>query len=340
MLLVRDMNEQMTFSHLMNLASGHAEARILQTAVSLGIFEALENVSQEAPALANKLQLDPKATELLLNALTALNILKKNAQAFSLGKAAERYLLSSSSHYVGGMIKFEDLSWQSWAKLPAAIRTGRPARPVSMYQDDANETEIFINAMDSLVKARGDAEAVIHALDWQKVGELLDVGSGPATYPIALCQQFSRMHATIFDLPGTLKITERYIRDAGMTDRITLIAGDYRKDRIPGHYDAVFLSNIIHGEDFERNQELVSKLSRSLKTGGRIIVKDHILDESRANPAVGAIFSLFMLLTTDGGRCYSFGEITNWMERAGLTRTQQIDLPPPLTSSLVVGTAD
>ena len=321
----------------MGLASGHAEARILQTAVSLGIFEALASAPHDAPAIADRLQLEPKATELLLNALVALSIVKKTAQQFSLSEIAERYLVRRSPQYVGGMIKFEDLSWQSWTKLPEAIRTGRPARAANMYQDDPSETEIFIHAMDSLVNARGDAEAVMNALDWRDIGALLDVGSGPATYPIALCRKFSSMRATIFDLPGTLKITERYVREAGMTDRISLIAGDYRKDPIPGHYDAVFLSNIIHGEDFERNQALMSKLSGSLKPSGRIVVKDHILDQSRAHPAVGAIFSLLMLLTTAGGRCYSFGEIKSWMEKAGLSQIQQIDLPQPLTSSLVVG---
>ncbi|MGH7855476.1 MAG: methyltransferase [Candidatus Binatia bacterium] len=333
-----ELSQQMTFSRLMGLANGHAEARILQTAVSLGIFEALASVPQEAPAIANKLQLEPKATELLLNALAALNILNKKAQHFSLCEAAKPYLLRSSPQYVGGMIKFEDLSWQSWTKLPEAIRTGRPARPTNMYQEDPSETETFINAMDSLVRARGDTEAVITALDWQNVGELLDVGSGPATYPIALCRKFYNIRATIVDLPVTLKITERYVQGAGMTDRITLIAGDYRKDPIPGHYDSVFLSNIIHAEDSERNQDLMSKLSRNLKPRGSIVVKDHVLDESRANPAAGAIFSLLMLLTTAGGRCYSFGEIKSWMERAGLSQIQQIGLPPPLTSSLVVGT--
>lgn len=328
----------MIFSHLMGLASGHAEARIIQTAVSLDIFEAIKSAPKDARTIANRLQLEPVATELLLNALTALNIVEKRGEAFSLMDAAKQYLLRGSPQYVGGMIKFEDLSWQSWAKLPEAIRTGKSVRSANMYQDDPSETEIFINAMDSLVKARGDAEAVINALDWQDIGALLDIGSGPATYPIALCRKFSNLRATIFDLPGTLKITERYVREARMTERITLISGDYRKDPIPGRYDSIFLSNIIHGEGFEQNQDLISKLSRSLKPRGRIVVKDHILDESRASPAVGAIFSLLMLLTTDGGRCYSFGEIKSWMQQAGLSQIQQIELPSPLTSSLVVGT--
>jgi SAM-dependent methyltransferase len=327
----------MIFSHLMGLASGHAEARILQAAVALDIFEAIASTSKDAQTIANKLHLEPAATELLLNALTALNLLEKRGQDFSLTGAAKQYLLRGSPQYAGGMIMFEELSWQNWAKLPEAIRTGKPVRPANMYQEDPNETEIFINAMDSLVKARGDAEAVISALDWQDFEEFLDIGSGPATYPIALCRRCSNMRATIFDLPGTLKITERHVVAAGMANRIKLIAGDYRKDPIPGYYDSIFLSNIVHGEDFERNQNLINNLSRNLKPSGRIVVKDHILDESRADPPAGAIFSLLMLLTTAGGRCYSFGEIKSWMEQAGLSRIQRIELPPPLTSSLVIG---
>ena len=70
--------------------------------------------------------------------------------------------------------------------------------------------------------------------------ELLDIGSGPASYPIAFCERFPNLHAKIFDLPGTLAITERYVREAGMTERIRLIAGDYRKDPIPGDYNVIF----------------------------------------------------------------------------------------------------
>ena len=102
-----------------------------------------------------------------------------------------------------------------------------------MSPDDPKETETFVRAMDSLVKARGDAEVLAEALDWNNATEFLDVGSGPATYPIALCRRFPGLRATIFDLPGTLKFTQRYVRAATMEHRIGLIAGDYRKDAIP-----------------------------------------------------------------------------------------------------------
>jgi hypothetical protein len=326
----------MDFSQLMGLASGHVVARIVQSAVELKIFDAVEARPLSASAAASTLQLDAQALELLLNALTAVGLLHKHGEIYALTEISRQYLLRSSPHYVGAMIDFDAMLWRTWEKLPEAIRTGLPTRPPNMYQADPVETEIFINAMDSLVKARGDTEVLANAIDWSNIGTLLDVGSGPATYPIALCRKFSHLRTAVVDLPGTLKITRKFVAGANLAARIELIPADYRSDPISGTYDAILLSNIIHGENAGANATLIRKLAANLNPRGRLIVKDHILDNSRAAPAVGAIFSLLMLLTTDGGRCYSFAEIAAWMKQAGLNRVEQIDLPAPLTSSLVI----
>jgi hypothetical protein len=122
-----------------------------------------------------------------------------------------------------------------------------------------------------------------------------------------------------------------------MEPRVQLVTGNYRVDPIPGEYDAVLLSNIIHGEGPAENQRLISRLYANLRPGGKLIIKDHILDLTRTYPPVGAIFSLLMLLTTEAGRCYSFDEVKSWFDIASLKNTAQINLPAPLTSSLVVG---
>jgi O-methyltransferase domain/Dimerisation domain len=328
------------YSDLVKLASGHAEARIVQAAVELEIFEAIASHALAAASVADSLDLEPRATELMLNALTALGLLRKRKDRFSLTDVSARYLKRGAPGYLGGMIRFEASLWHCWASLTDAIRSGRPVRPANMYQEIPNETAIFIDAMDTLVKARGDAEIMAGAFDWDNARELLDVGSGPATYPIALCQRFSNLRATIFDLPATIALTECYVRDAGLSSRIRLISGDYRVDEIPGSYDVIFLSNIIHGESFEVNQRLMVNLSSLLQSGGSVIVKDHILDSTRANPPVGALFSLLMLLTTEAGRCYAFDEVKAWMSAADLMDIRQIDLPAPLNSSLIIASKE
>jgi SAM-dependent methyltransferase len=327
----------MEFTELTRLASGHVEARIIQTAVELGVFDALSGRVMDAPSVASSLDTDERATTLFLNALTALGLLDKIDNRFALAPVAAKHLVRNSPQYLGNMILFDASLWDCWERLADAIRSGAPARPPNMYQEDPSETEVFITAMDSLVKARGDAEMIAKAIDWNGIAELLDVGSGPATYPITLCRRFPNLHATVLDLPGTLSITRRYVREAGLEKRIRLIAGDYRADPIPRSYDVIWLSNIIHGEGEQENASLIRKLAASLRAGGRLVVKDHILDDSRTTPPVGAVFSLLMLLTTASGRCYSFGEIKHWMEQAGLSPVQPVHLPAPLTSSLVIG---
>lgn len=218
-----------------------------------------------------------------------------------------------------------------------AVRSGKPARAPDMYQSDPQETARFIEAMDSLVRARGDADMLAGMLDLSEVGELLDVGSGPATYPISFCRKYPALCATIFDLPATLAVTKRFVDASGVGDRIALIAGDYRSDPIPGTYQLAFLSNIIHAESSEENERLTAKLYGCLDRDGAVIVKDHILDDSRTQPSAGALFALLMLLTTERGRCYSFAEVKSWLEKAGFQRVHELPLSPPLTSSLVIG---
>ena len=154
----------MEFSDLARLATGHVEARIVQAAVELGIFDAIGNDAFEAGTVANSLNLEPRATELMLNALTALGLLRKQADRFGLTNVSARYLKRGTPEYLGGMIRFDASLWSCWEQLPHAIRNGRPVRPPNMYQENPTETETFIRAMDSLVKARGDAELMGQSL--------------------------------------------------------------------------------------------------------------------------------------------------------------------------------
>ena len=150
----------MDFSRLTTLAGGYLEARLIQVAMSLGLFDAIGTEPWKPTSLAAALGTDPKATELLLNALVAMELLDKSAGAYSLNQVSATYLLRTSPSYYGDMILFDSMLWRSWGNLEAAIRSGQAVRPPDMYQNDPHETERFIRAMDSLVKARGDTRVL------------------------------------------------------------------------------------------------------------------------------------------------------------------------------------
>ncbi len=326
------------FVEIAAMASGHAEARALQTALKLGLFEALENGDANADALARAIGCETRATGLLAHALAALGLLAKTAERFRLEAPARRYLLKSSPEYMGGMVLFDEALWDLWGRLDESIRSGRPARTPDMFQTRPEETLRFISAMDSLVRARGDARYLAENLDLSGVRRLVDVGGGPGTYAATMLRRWTAMRAAICDLPATLAVARQLLaeREAEVMDRIELVPVDYRRDELPGPCDAIFISNIIHSEPPETNALLMRKCFRALASHGRVIIKDHIMNADLTEPRAGAVFSLYLLLTTYG-RDYSFDEIRRWLEDAGFASVNQLPMPGrPFSSSLVV----
>jgi SAM-dependent methyltransferase len=326
------------FARLMGMAGGHAEARAIQTALKLQFFEALKVERLDSDALAAATNCEPRSTMILANALVALGLLGKNVGKYSLSEGARRFLLESSPEYVGGMILFDEALWSTWGKLDESIRNGQPARALDMYQSDPDETGRFIRAMDSLVRARGDAIWTAEHLDLSWAKTIADLGGGPGTYLIEFLRCSPGLRGILFDLPATLEVTRKILDERGTAfqTRITLHELDYNHVEIPGPFDVIFMSNVIHSENEAANSRLIAKCFRALEPGGLLVIKDHIMDGELTVPAAGAVFSLYLLLTTRG-RDYRFAEVTEWLDDAGFADMRVETLPdPPFSSSIVM----
>jgi SAM-dependent methyltransferase len=327
----------MDFSTIAGIASGHAEARAVQVATSLGLFEALSGKTMDDAAIAHAINCDRRATGLLANALTALGLLAKQSGRYALTPAAKRHLLAAAPEYLGDMILFDAALWAEWGRLEDSIRSGAPSRTPDFFQADPAATARFIRAMDSLVRARGDAQWTAAHLELAGVQTIADLGGGPGTYLAEFVQRWPNLHGTLWDLKATLEVAQKILRErapAALT-RIELRAADYRADDLPGPVDAIFMSNIIHSEDEAMNQAIAAKCFRALAPGGLLAIKDHIMNRDLTDPPAGAIFSLFLLLTTRG-RDYSFDETAGWLHGAGFVDLALTELPrPQFTSSII-----
>lgn len=331
-------DEKIELTQLMGMAGGHAEARAIQTALKLGVFEALHPDERDLDDLAAAIHCERRATMLLANALAALGLLRKKAGRYGLSDAAHRFLLEESPEYLGGMILFDEALWSTWGRLDESIRSGHPARAPDMYQSHPEETGRFIRAMDSLVRARGDALWTAQKLDLSWARTVGDLGGGPGTYLIEFLRRWPHLRGILFDLPATLEVTRRIVNERGgsLSERLALHAMDYNRGEIPGPLDVIFMSNIIHSEDEAANAALVAKCFRTLAPGGLLVIKDHIMEGELTRPAAGAVFSLYLLLTTHG-RDYSFEETAEWLRGAGFTGVRLEALPsPPFSSSMVL----
>ena len=153
---------------------------------------------------------------------------------------------------------------------------------------------------------------------------LLDIGGASGTYTLAFLQAAPEMKATLFDRPSVIEMARERLQKAGMLERTALVPGDFYADELPGGHDLAFLSAIIHQNNPEQNLDLYRKVFRALQTGGRVVIRDHIMNPERTEPLSGAVFAVNMLLATEGGNTYTFEEIQRDLLQAGFVRVRLI----------------
>jgi 2-polyprenyl-3-methyl-5-hydroxy-6-metoxy-1,4-benzoquinol methylase len=286
--------------------SSFTASRIILTANNFRIFDHLISPGKTAQALAGKIMTDVRATELLLNSLVAIGLLQKRKDRYKNSPLTSRYLVSGKPEYQGDILRHYNTLWDNWSGLDRVLKTGKPNRK-------AHDHEAFILGMHDLAFLK--VRKVLAHLDLKGVKRVLDLGGGPGTYSMALA--IKGREVTIMDFPETLKIAKRLIDGAGLSKKITLLPGDFTSDDMGNGYDLVFISQILHAYDERACISMLKKCYQALSPGGRVVVQEFTLDETRTSPFQGALFAINMLVNTPGGRTYTPKEMSGWMKKAG-----------------------
>lgn len=297
---------------------GYQEARVLQVGVELGLFAALAGKSATAAELAATLGTDPARTEALCTALTAMALLEFDGHAFRNTELAETCLVPGRPLYRGeGILHGADLYFR-WAGLADWVRHGTwPETPAPPPHGDAPPQRRFILAMHNYSVA-GRAQALALAVDLTGARRLLDLGGGPGTYSIALCQRFPGLEATLLDLAPTQPFAREVIEAYGMQDRVRLQAGSWDDEDWGHDYDAVLMSNVLHGRG-EANQAKMRRAYAALRPGGQFLVQDFVLNNDGRGPESAALFNINVA-------AYRLDALMEDLRAAGFTDVRHVPL--------------
>ena len=300
---------------------GFQESRVILTALELNLFTAIGSGATAAQAAAAA-GTDARATEMLLNALASLDLVRKDGVVFHNAPVAARFLAAGSPDSARMAMLHTARLWHRWSGLTECVRTGT-ATP---DERGAESTEAFIAAMHN--NARQRAAQLVLAVG-AGANRMLDVGGGSGAYAIAFAKANPQLRAEVFDQPTVLAIAERHIREAGLEERISTRAGDLRTDEFGGGYDLVLISAICHMLGVDENRNLLARVDRALAEGGRVAIQDFLLRADKTGPRAGALFSLNMLVNTRGGASYSEDEYTAWLREAGFGDVRRVPLAGP-----------
>ena len=306
------MNEQV--KALRDIWSGFRSSRVLITANNYRVFDLL-TTPQSAETISQKLNIDLRATEILLDALTALRLLKKSGYKYKNSAISSRFLIKGSPYYQGDIVRHADTLWKNWSGLDEVIKTGEPSHK-------AYNQEAFVLGMHNLASLK--VKDVMKVIGLKGVKTALDLGGGPGTYSMKMAKRGVRV--TLFDYPEAIEVAKRLIEKEGVRG-INFIRGDFMADDIGRGYDLIFVSQILHSYSEEDNLLMLRKCKKALNNGGRIIIQDFYISDNRTYPPQSALFSVNMLVNTQAGRCYSPGEISEWLLKAGLKniKTRHMD---------------
>ena len=121
-------------------------------------------------------------------------------------------------------------------------------------------------------------------------------------------------------------MAQRNISAAGLESRVRTLAGDAFADDLGGPYDLILVSNFLHIFAAVDIRHLLRRCAEALAPGGRLCIKDFILDEDRTSPVGVALFAVNMLISTDEGDCFTQTVIRDWLLEAGLELESRVDL--------------
>lgn len=299
------------------------ETKILLTAVKLDLFSVIDAKPKTAVEVAQKIGADARTLELLLNALVATGVLTKDGDRFANTSIAQTHLVKTSPSYIGHLLMLHDAEWNNWGRLEETIKTGRSPVTQHVFETDPELGAGVLSVLHRIGEQSGPSLARRLALGEART--MLDLGGGAGTNAIAFCSVYHNLKATVFDLPQTLRVTERTVKQAGMEDRIVLKPGNFNRDALGGSYDVVLMSDILHYQDDPMNAAVVKKVYGHVNPGGRLVIKDRFLDEAGTGPAWTTAFAVHILVNTEKGRCYRTEDAMRWMQDAGFRDVVELE---------------
>lgn len=321
-------NPRINPKQLHDIARGYVKTALLRTALELRVFDLLADGPQDADALAAARDTSPRGMRIMLDALTAIGLLRTDGHRYALLPDGDKYLVSTSPQYFGGAVRLgaSDWEWDAQKRLIDAVRHGGTVTDThaltpqfDYWLDFANHTTWFNNGAAELMAQ--------HLVPWAKGREtvdVLDVACSHGSYGYTFAQREPRARIWGVDWPNVLEITKRNAERLGVADRANFIPGDMFQVPLGGPYDIVMLTNVLHHFSVRQATELLIRLAPAVKPGGRIAVVGHTYEESDS-PATNPLpymFSVIMLVQTHEGETHSVETYKKMLSAAGFVNAQ------------------
>jgi hypothetical protein len=314
---------------LQHLVSGYIPARALFVATKLGIPDLLAPGPRSADELARATDVHAPSLYRLLRTLTSVGVFAEHDDGrISLTPMAELLQSDHPALQRGLVLQMDGPMYEAFDELEYSIRTGRSgyARRFgkSPFEHVAEDPAAQAIQRAGFQAVQRHAAAVVGACyDFSGTHTLVDLGGAQGGLLAAIVQGYPTMRGILFDTPSGLAGADEVMHDAGVTDRVTIVAGDFFT-AVPAGGDAYLLMRILRDWDDAEAGTILTNIRAVIPPTGRLLVLDPLIPPGNT-PSPAKVGDLLLRVLFDSGRDRTEAEFQQVFASAGFTFTRTIE---------------
>lgn len=320
-----------TIETLHRLIGQPARTAALNTALRLGVIDALRDGQKTAGELAAACRIRSDAVPALMELLQPAGLVEQFGEHYALSQAARM-----TPPNLWAML------FDQWTALEKTLRDESDALSEFDRLKHEERSRSRFRAMRAMIEwaETGAALKVAEALDiggLRRSLHILDLGCGSAVYSMTLAHRDPGCLVKLVDRAEGLERARATVDSLEIQSRVTLTEADDLN--IPGHdggFDLVIISDQIHTMPSEEQDQLLRTAHRVLGPDGEVAVIDVFAGQERGREVVSR-FQLELLVGT-GLTMVTPDRLNAKMSGIGFSEIQFAHLPaPPWTHGLVLG---
>ncbi len=312
-----------TFDEFRDVVSAYRLPRVLLIALELDLCTTVGDRLWTIPDLAKELKVSERGLSIICRNLAAVGVLQKKGASYRNSRLGATALNAAHRAYRGGYLNLIKRHWADWIRLSESVRSGLPIDHDT--PDSPDYRRQFTWAMHH--RTLEIAPAIAAQVHMGRAKTLLDLGGGPGTYAMSFLSKNPKLRATVCDREAALEVAKEIAVTHKARRRLSYLPLDFCNEPIPGGYDVIWYSNVLHIYSPEENQAIFRRALAALTPGGRFIIQDAFLrDREGLYPVEASLFAVSMLLFTEGGNTYSASVTAKWLKAAGFVAVKSLPI--------------
>jgi hypothetical protein len=322
-------------AQLIQMARAHWVSHIVYVAAKLSLADHLAKTAKSAEELAGKTGTHAPSLYRLMRALANLGILTEDATpCFALTPLGDALKTGAPGSARATILTLASDWWmRGFGHLLYSVETGKSGFEKSLgmpifdwLKKHPEEASMFSETMVGVHGA--ELPAVVAAYDFSGLTTIVDVGGATGNLLATVLASYPGSRGILYDLPHVVCDAPPLIQARGLTDRVTIEAGNFF-ETVPSGGDAYLLSHIIHDWTEDQCLRILENCRRAMTPGGRLLIIEMVLPAGDTQHPAKMLD--IMMLVGPGGQERTEQEYGTLLSKAGLRLTRVVPTESPVS---------